>query len=333
MTFVYTILGVVLLVAVVVDLLWTTLWAERGAGPLTSWLMRQFWQALQRISDQNSRVLRLAGPLILIGGLTMWLILLWAGWTLIFAGAENAILDTREAGPISWVERLYFTGYTIFTLGNGGFAPRDGIWQIATVLATANGMVFITLTVTYLLSVLGAVTQKHSFAMNVTGLGSRGEAVVQAGWDGETFRGLNLPLNTYASQLNTLTANHRAYPVLHYFYSKQEERAPAVAIPVLDEALTIFEYGIVERERPDSAILTNARSSIQNYLNTVTDMAIQPADQTPPPPDLSSIRGAGVRTVDDETFAESVDALAERRRKLLGVVENDARQWPSLEDK
>ncbi|WP_281246994.1 hypothetical protein [Natrinema salaciae] len=39
MTLGYLALGVIVLVGTVVDVLWTTLWVEGGAGPLTSRLM------------------------------------------------------------------------------------------------------------------------------------------------------------------------------------------------------------------------------------------------------------------------------------------------------
>ncbi len=277
-------------------------------------------------------MLSLSGPLILGIGLVAWMALIWAGWTFIFAGAGDAIVDTRNAGPISWSERLYFTGYSIFTLGNGDFAPRDGVWQIATVLATASGMLLVTLSVTYILSVLDAVTQKRSFASGVSGLGARSEAIVRTGWNGEEFRSLELPLNSFVSQLNTLTANHKAYPVIHYFHSEQRDRAPAASIAVLDEALTLLTFGVPARDRPNEAILKNARASVGSYLDTLSNAFIRPANRTPSPPELASLRDAGIPTVPDEEFAASLDELDGRRRRLLGLVESDSRRWPSRDE-
>lgn len=333
MSLAYLIVGVLLLIGTIADLLWTTLWIEGGAGPLTSLLMASTWQTLRRLGGQNERILTVSGPLILILGLTTWIALLWLGWTLIFAGAEDILIDTRNAGPISWVERFYFTGYSIFTLGNGDFAPRDGVWQIMTVLATASGMLFVTLSVTYVLSVLDAVTQKRSFATGVTGLASQGGDVVRAAWNGQEFVGLDLLLNTYTSQLNTLTSNHKAYPVLHYFHSEQSEQAPVTSIAVLDDALTILRFGIPEQNRPSEAIITNARSSVNSYLETLRNSFIRPADDTPPPPDLRPLRDEEIPTISDDEFATSLDELAKRRRTILGLVTSDVRQWPSSEDR
>ena len=128
MNLLYLGLGVVLLLGVTIDLLWTTLWAEGGAGPLTHWLMTGLWGGFRTVSNQDSRVLRLAGPLILLAELLMWVILLWVGWTLVFASAEEILIDTLDRGLISWTEWFYFVGYTLFTLGNGDYAVQDSIW-------------------------------------------------------------------------------------------------------------------------------------------------------------------------------------------------------------
>lgn len=332
MNLTYLTLGVLLLTIAIVDFTWTTLWVEGGTGPLTSRVMSWSWRTLRKVGGQNSQLLSLIGPLIFAISLLVWISLLWGGWTLIFASAESALIDTLNRGSVSWSDQLYFTGYTMFTLGNGDFVPRGWIWQVATILMVGSGMLFITLSVTYILSVLDAVTQKRSFAMGVSGFGTQGTEIVRKGWDGEEFRGLDLPLNTYVSQLNTLTSNHKAYPILHYFYTPQVNQAPVIGIAVLDEALTLLRFGIREENRPDDIIIDNARLSVHIYLETLEAAFIEPANRPPPSPDLSTLRDAGIPTVSDDEFAATLDDLDEHRRILLGLVESDARQWPSSDD-
>ncbi|WP_207592994.1 ion channel [Halomontanus rarus] len=329
MTLVYLALGVLILVGAIGDVLWTTLWIEGGAGPLTSRLMVWTWRTLRRIGAGNSRLLSLSGPLLFVLTLTTWIVLLWAGWTLVFASAENVLVDTLDRGPVSWTDRLYFTGYTIFTLGIGDFAPRTGRWQVVTILATGSGMLLVTLSVTYTLSVLDAVTQKRAFANSVSGFGAHGEEIVRTSWAGEEFRGLELPLNTFTTQLATLTENHKAYPILHYFHSAQRNRSPVVETVVLDEALTLLRFGIPNRHRPNEIIVRNARTGVENYLETLYEGFVEPADSPPPPPDLRPLREAGIPTVSDEEFETALDELEARRRLLYGLIESDAREWPS----
>ena len=322
-------LGAGLLAVTVLDLLWTTLWVEGGAGPLTDRVMAWTWQVLARLGNVDERIQTLTGPLVLTLGLGMWILFLWGGWTLVFASTEAALIDTVDSGPIGLLERVYFVGYTIFTLGNGDFVLRDGPWQAATGLMAGSGMLFITLSITYVLSVLDAVTQKRSFAQNVSGLGQDGPSIVTASWSGDGFTDVELVLNSVTAELNELTANHKAYPILHYFYTVDTNAAAAHSIVALDEAMTLWHVGTAEEARPSEAVLTNARASVRSYLQAVEDSFVSQAEDRPPAPDLAVLRDAGVPTVSDADFDASLDELTTRRRSLYGLVKADAREWPS----
>ena len=324
----YLLLGLFLLGLAVVDLLWTTLWVDGSGGPLSSRLATGLWRGLRKLGGRRSRALSLAGPVMLVATLGTWVVLLCAGWTLLFAADPGSLIDTRDPEPVTWAGRIWSVAYTMFTVGNGDFRPRDGFWEIASAVLAATGMTFVTLGVSYVLSVLGAVAVKRSFASGVTGIGARSEAVVERGWDGRDFRALDLPLSALASQLDTLADQHETYPILHYYHSERAQTASAVAVAVLDEALTVLLHGVPEEHRPNAVVLAGARSSVESYLRTLHSAFIQPSERTPPPPDLGRLRARGVPTVSDAAFAEALEALEERRRKLLGMLEADAWPWP-----
>ncbi|APX96351.1 potassium channel family protein [Natronorubrum daqingense] len=333
MEWLYLALGVVVLVAVVVDILWTTLWVDGGSGPLSARLTTWTWRGLRRVSSDHPLGLSLAGPLILALTLAMWIALLWLGWTLLFAGDETALVSTHTGDPADWSGRFYYVAYTMFTNGNGDYTPTTGAWEIASSLTTATGMAFVTLGVSYILTVLGAVSEKRSFASDVTGLGERSEAFVRAGWtDEDEFSGLDLPLESLSAQLSVLADQHKAYPILHYYHSERPSRASAMAVPIFDEALTIFRHGVSEEHQPNPTLVENARSSVDSYLDTLDTAFIDPADEVPPPPALERVREEQIRTAADGEFESALDDLSMRRRKLLGVVRADAWYWPPLEE-
>jgi len=147
----------------------------------------------QKNIKKSSRALSLAAPIILLLALIAWTLLLWMGWTFIFAGAQDSIIDIHGLGPISWTSRIYYTAYTIFTLGLGDYIPREGFWQIATALATG---IFITLMVSRALWILNAVNKKRSFAKDVHALGKRSEEVLKNGWNGKDFHDLDPALGS-----------------------------------------------------------------------------------------------------------------------------------------
>ena len=329
--FLYLVLGTALLVSAIVDLLWTTLWVDGGSGPLSARLTTWVWKGLRHLGDERSRALSLAGPIILTSTLAMWVGLIWGGWTFLFAGGENAILAARDDVPVTWSGRVFYVAYTMFTMGNGDFYPPSGIWQIASSLTTASGMLFVTMGVTYVLSILGAVSQKRSFASAVSGMGEDGEALVCCAWHDGDFDGFHGPLNSLASQLNLLADQHRSYPILHYYHSEQAKQASAMAVAVFDEAMTILRFGVPETDRPAPVLVENARSATQNYLEALDNAFIEPTEDEPSPPDLDRLRADGVPTVADSDFADALDDVAKRRRKLLAIVNADAWHWPPIE--
>lgn len=187
MNVIYMITGILLLIFGIIDFVWTTLWVEGGAGPITRRLSTWLWKTTRKVSRDQARILSLAGPILLSITVMIWVGLFWTGWALFFAGDPQALTNTQVKAPATWIDRLYFSGYIFFTLGNGGITPNGGFWKIATVIATATGMLSITLAVTYLISVLSAVSQKRSFAQSVMGVGNDGAELAQAAWNGKDF--------------------------------------------------------------------------------------------------------------------------------------------------
>ncbi|WP_343773366.1 two pore domain potassium channel family protein [Natronoarchaeum mannanilyticum] len=324
-------LGVAVILAATVDLLWTALWVDGGAGPISARLSTATWRGLKAVGSGRRRLLSLAGPLILVVTLFAWIGLLWAGWTVLFGASETALLSTRHGGFPNWVGRGYYVAYTMFTDGNGDYTPHGELWQIASGLTTASGMLFATLSVSYILSVLGAVADKRSFASSVHGLGERSEAFVRSGWNGDDLAQLDLPLNELASDIGRLAEQHKSYPILHYYHSEGGTDASTVAVAVFDDALTLLRFGVPEERRPNEALVKGARSSTSDYLQTLDEAFIEPVDRTPRPPDLDRLRAAGVPTMSDEEFADALDDVDERRRRLLALVEADAWYWPPLD--
>lgn len=326
---IYLIVGSILLVVLAVDLIWTTLWVDGSGGPLSSRLSKGVWQLLRTVGSRHSRLLSLAGPLILVLTLSMWIGLLWIGWTLLFAGGEYTLIDTRYGGPATWSGRLYYVAYTMFTDGNGDFSPNGSTWQIASSFTTASGMLVATLGISYLLSILGAVSDKRAFASGVTGLGMESEEFVQSGWDGDSFENLNLVLDSLSDDLDMLAEQHKSYPILHYYHSESQAEASAVAVAILDDALTLLEHGVPDEEAPNGALIESTRASTHDYIQTLNGAFIDPADSPPPSPDLDRLRDSEVPTVDESVFAEELAELDQSRRMLFGAVKADAWHWPS----
>lgn len=321
-------LGITLLVVVVVDALWTTLWVDGSGGPITSWATTWMWRgALAAIGRQHHHRLSLFGPIILMSTVVMWIALLWAGWVVLFGSEGSSLLHAHNQTPADWSARFYFVGYMMFTAGNGDFSPNGDSWQVAGALTNASGMLVATLAITYLLSVVSAVVRKRAFASAVTGLGMEPEDVIRNAWDGRDLHTLDSTLNSLASQLSTLSEQYLSYPVLQYYHAARPDKSPILAIAVLDDALTLLRFGVHEEQRPNPVILRASRAAVASFLDTLPSAFIHAAPQAPPPPDLDRLRQLGIPTVNDADFAAALEQLTDRRRKLLGLVRNDGWNW------
>lgn len=325
------ILGLLLVLLSLLDALWTALWVDGGAGPVTAQITNGVWWVMKKsIRTKRNYWLSLAGPLIQILTVFVWVGLLWAGWVVMFSSDPNALVYTRSPTPEpgTFGDRIYFVAYTMSTMGNGDLYPSRGGWSIAASFTTLSGMFLITMVVSFLLSVIGGVTTKQSLASQITGLGNSAEEFILNVWDGQEFAGLDLQLISMSSQLGDLTEQQLAYPVLHRYHgaTPQEDSAPAVAI--FDDALTIMNYGLQKPYRPPPALLKSARATVQSYLRTLASASIYPADRVPPAPDLEPLRKAGIPVVSDAEFARSLDDLNHRRQLLLGLVERNSFRWP-----
>ena len=110
----------------------------------------------------SHRLVAWAGLVVVVSTLLTWTTLLWAGWTLVFSTSPGAIVESATGHPAEVVERVYFVGYTIFTLGLGDYRPQGSAWELATSLAAGSGFLLFGLALAYLVPVTAAATQNRA---------------------------------------------------------------------------------------------------------------------------------------------------------------------------
>lgn len=322
------VVGAVVVAVTAGDLLSTTVSVASVNGLVSGHITDRLWRLLLRRSLSH-RALRLAGPTIVSGLIVSWAVLLWAGWSLVFIGAGDAIVESSGGAPATPGQRVYYAGYLVATLGNGDLVAATTGWRVLSVLASLNGLLAMTLAITFLVPVVSGVVQRRSLAAQLAGLGGTPEAVLRRSWNGTDFSALEPYLVGIVPELHQLTQRHLAYPVLHYFHSDQRDAAIAPMVAVLDESLLVLHAGVADHGI-SNLTLRSCRDATTELLRLLTDSFVEPSDVAPAAPDLASPSALGAAVCDPADFARAVERSSPRRRRLRGLVESDGWQWDDV---
>ncbi|MDK3257662.1 potassium channel family protein [Blastococcus capsensis] len=316
---------------VVWDVVATTLTVGGTAGPLTNRSLAATWRALLRLHRRRAgwpRLLGTAGALLL--GLTavIWIVLFWAGWSLIFLGS-GAVADADTAVPASLTDVVYFAGMTLSTLGVGDFVASTAGWRIASAVAGFSGLALMTLAITYLLSVTSAVVSRRAVATQLHALGDSAQGIVLGGWDGKGFEPAFVQqLVQLPGQLATVAEQHEAYPVLHYFRSRTASAAAPLAMARLYDALHLLEAGVAQPVRPPASAVQPVRRVVERYVGTAgVDRAKVHEADPPPAPAVDRLVAAGLPLAPETERQGAVGAVAGRRAGLRQLVEDAGWEW------
>ena len=310
------VVGSLLLVVVGYDAVSTTLSTGAAAGPVTSKVLSGWWRFARRAAKRpDSPLVVASGPIVVLLTIAIWLALLWSGWTLIFSADPDAILSSAGRTPASGWSRIYYSAFTVFTLGVGDYIPNGQPWEILTGFAVLTGLGLTTLAITYLVPVVSAVTARRVQANTIAGMGPSPQGIVVNAYRDGSFDYLDHRLPTLADQVLETAERHLAYPVLHYFHSSNRHVDLRVQLYALDEAISILQHAVEPAAAPHPAVLDSVRHAVQQLTHRATS---EPADgDAPTPPDLSPLRDAGIPVVDDDTFAGRLSSLSQHRRRLV----------------
>jgi hypothetical protein len=312
--------GAIALVAVLYDVTRATL-SARGTGPLFGAVSR-IVGALTRGID-GGRVRSAAGPAVLIAGFLLWAGLFWIGWALIFAGDPLSVVTSENRVPADLLQRIYFVGISISTLGMGDVVANGWPWRLLSVIAALSGFFLLTLAVTFLMSLMPAVARKRSVASHIAALGGTPEALLSEPREMRRCDALLAHAPGLASDLSGLTQQYEAFPQLLHFCAPERRSSLAVQVAALNEALLVLESGAMPCEGPVHA-LRPLQNSIRMFADQLERLAVRPAAESPRAPDLEL---AG------EPLAR-LQALLRRddreRRLLKGLVEGSGWQWEDV---
>ena len=326
------VVGVALILLAAGETISTAVRVDHRGGPVTRWMSAMLWRGFHGGGTQRRRgPPAWTGVVITMAIVLTWVLLALAGWFLLFSSDSSAVVGSTTGQPADGWARLYFTGYTLSTLGMGDYVPSGAPWQVVTALASGFGFGVATLVVTYLAGVVSAVTAKRQLARTIWGLGGTAQQVVDRAWDGQRFTVIEQHLLTLGSMLQGVAEQHLAYPLIAYFRSRQREAADLPAIALLHDTLAILEAAD-EGHRPNELVTAPTLQAVDAYLHALPGPTRHPEEMDVPPwPDVAALQESGVpvRTLSD--LPPSDDALY-RRRRIGALMHHHGWAWRDLED-
>ncbi|MEX1198542.1 MAG: potassium channel family protein [Pseudohongiellaceae bacterium] len=217
--------GCILIVLVMLDIVRTTL-TTKGEGLISSAVTQGFRQFASFAIRKGHKLSEATGAASILALVSVWLAGLWAGWVLIFVGLYDAINHSGYPA-VELHDLVYFVGFTLSTLGVGDVTPNGASAQMVTVLASLNGLLVITLTVTYALAVVSGVVTRRVLAYKIH----------LAGGEEGDFLMKHTAVDDFAAwvadirnELVTCTEQRLAYPVLDNFVSKEDSHSLAIQL-------------------------------------------------------------------------------------------------------
>ncbi|MCW8193872.1 two pore domain potassium channel family protein [Proteobacteria bacterium 005FR1] len=325
-------LGTLIVLFAIFDFYTTTVTVS-GSGPMSKWLARRVWVGFLAIHRRkpNHRLLAAAGPCIVLVLILGWFFFCWLGWFLIFCGSESSVISAKTTLNASIVERIYFSGYTLMTIGYGDFRPPNTPGQIISVLCGLNGLFLVTLAITYSIPVVSSSVDKRRLSTLIHSIGHNSKEIVEKSIGSGDFQFLVSQLQQITSDVASISEKHLAYPILLYFHAPSRDAAMPLTLSRLDEALSLVAFAFPDTPQQTRSQIAMSQEVIANFLGILHANFISEADHIPAPPDFMQIDSLKQSPMTRDEIQEHLATL-ERRRQLLAFVEADGWRWTDVNE-
>ena len=322
---VYLFLGILLILGIFLDILFTT-YSMEGGGKMTDVVLSNVWKLILWIAryQGTKKMLNHAGMFMMFGLILLWGLGLWVGFFLILASDPNSILSSGTGTAASLGEKFYFSGYILSTMGLGDYEPNNAVWGTVSSLFSFLGIVFITLIVSYVLPVLSKIVEKKQFSLYINHMGSTPQDLLLYFWNGKDFSEISQFGDQLRQQVLLISQSHKAYPVLHYFHTSRQNESLTISLCLIDEALDIL-INRVARDQWEDKEIRPLRLAFDVYLNTMRDTyrykkrMFKPMER-----DISKLTAANVR------LSKGKEQDAERKALWKEVLRSKGWSWDDV---
>ncbi len=266
--------GIVIYISIVADVVMTTL-TMQGGGWLTNRISRRIWNFTLWLSDYNgeSKFLTHIGYLLLVFIILFWVAMLNMSFVLVLSFDTGSIINSSTKLPVDFWGKLYYAGFNLSTLGIGDYIASSNVWRLVSIIYSFTGLILITMSITYFLSVLGAVIKKRKLGILLKCLGKNPQEIVITACNPHMRDAIRHQLSTLSSELVEHSQNHRAYPIIHYFHDNKKENSIIVRLATVNEAVYIIKDLIKQDLYFESDLWNSLDTALNNYVDVVLEVS------------------------------------------------------------
>lgn len=271
--------GTLLMAPVLTDVFLTVLYARAGTGIISDRLARLIWLALRRVSSagNGNHLLSFCGPLIVVALLLTWSILLALGAALIVhPQLGTSITNSNQETPTDFVTALYVAGSSLSIVGGSNFGPQSAGAKLLFLLNSVIGTSVISLTITYLMQIYGALRSRNSLCLKIHALsGETGDAadlLAHLFANNQLSAGYN-NLSQLAAEVTAAKEAHHFYPILFYFRFPEPLYAVSRSSLIALDAVSLIRSALAKDAEwlQQSGAVTQLWSSALLLLTTLSD--------------------------------------------------------------
>ena len=271
------------------DLYLTVLYARSDISLISSRLYQLVWRVFRAVAvrlsgDRRDRVLTFAGPTLVVLVVVMWTGILVVGFALVWWPAlGEQIQKTGGPTPTDFATALYYSGYTLATIGYGDLVPQTALYRVLSVTEGLIGFSVITLSLTYLMSVYSALVRRNTLALALhhqsAGTDDAAELLARLGAGGE-FGNATQQLSRLAERLHDLYESHHSYPILHYFHFREPFYGMAHIVGTIADLATLSVTALDQKHHrafAESAAVSECSSGTDYLLTRLSGLFLPAA--------------------------------------------------------
>src|SRR5262245_2180686 len=267
-----------------------------------------------RIGGRRETYLSFFGPLSLLVLLAAWAASLVVGFALLQTGL-GAGLNVPGGG--SFIDHIYMSGETFFTLGLGDIAPVSRLGRALVVIEAGTGFAFLALVIGYLPVLYQSFSRRE---VSITLLDARAgsppsaEELLRGSWsDPEELTALLAEWERWSAEV---LESHLSYPVLSYYRSQHDNQSWLTALTtILDSSALVIISAQDACARQAKLTFAMARHTVVDLAQVLGRAPIESGPDRLPASELGRLRaGLAAAGLVVAAGAGADDKLAELRR-------------------